>query len=80
MNIERISYQKTFNLGYYSSERIGADVLINPGEDAMQGIELARQLVTENFKKNNAELFKDQTPDVSIIPNISSVSPPFVEM
>jgi hypothetical protein len=65
MNIEKVSYQKTFNLGNYSSERIGVDVNINAGEDAMEAIEVARKLVNENFEKNNPHLV---TPDIPIIP------------
>lgn len=68
MQIEKINYQRTFNLGNYSSERLGVDININTGENAMQALDEARKLVEEWHTKNHPELYQDKTPDVSIIP------------
>ena len=68
MQITQISYQKTFNLGNYSSERIGAEITLNAGEDAMQAINEARKLVMENFTANNLQPEILPEPEIPIIP------------
>lgn len=65
---ERVTYQRVFNLGNYESVRIGADVLINPGEDAKQALNEAKEFVEQWRKENNAYHFADTTPDIPIIP------------
>lgn len=79
MHIQVINYQKTFNLGNYSSERIGVEVAINPGESAKEALETARGLVeeyhAENVKKQK-ELLEFlgvgyQEPPVEVIPSQS---------
>jgi len=55
MNIQTINYQKTFNLGNYSSERIGVEIAINAGEDAKEALETAKQLVEEFHKESLQE-------------------------
>lgn len=65
---EKVSYQRVFNLGNYESVRIGADVLINPGEDAKQALNEAKEFVEQWRKENNAYHFTDQTPDIPVIP------------
>jgi len=62
MKIDKISYQKTFNLGNYSSERIGVDILLNEGEDAKEALATAKQLVTEYHKENNPQIYEEQHP------------------
>jgi hypothetical protein len=52
MHIQVINYQKTFNLGNYSSERIGVEIAVNAGEDAKEALATARQLVEEYHKEN----------------------------
>jgi hypothetical protein len=52
MHIQVINYQKTFNLGNYSSERIGIEVAINPGESAKEALDTARGLVEEYHAEN----------------------------
>ena len=52
MHIQVINYQKTFNLGNYSSERIGVEIAINAGEDAKEALETAKQLVEEFHKES----------------------------
>ena len=36
MHIQTIVYQRTFNLGNYSSEKIGVEFAINQGESAIK--------------------------------------------
>ena len=60
MYIDKVSYQKTFNLGNYSSERIGVDILLNEGEDAKEALATAKQLVTEYHKENNPQIYIDE--------------------
>lgn len=52
MHIQVINYQKTFNLGNYSSERIGVEIAVNAGEDAKEALETAKQLVEEFHKQS----------------------------
>jgi hypothetical protein len=49
MKIDRISYQKTFNIGSYQSERIGVEIEINEGEDAKEALSTAKALVHEFY-------------------------------
>jgi len=53
MQINQVSYQKTFNLGNYSSERIGVEILLNEGEDAKEALNTAKALVEEYHKQTN---------------------------
>lgn len=55
MYITTVNYQKTFNLGNYSSEKIGVEISINPGEDAKEALVIAKNLVEEYHKENNPE-------------------------
>jgi len=55
MHIQTINYQKTFNLGNYSSERIGIEIAINAGEDAKEALETAKQLVEEFHAEQNLQ-------------------------
>lgn len=55
MHIQTINYQKTFNLGNYSSERIGVEISINAGEDAKEALETAKQLVEEFHKESKSQ-------------------------
>jgi hypothetical protein len=52
MHIQVINYQKTFNLGNYSSERIGVEIAINAGENAKEALETAKKLVEEFHTEN----------------------------
>jgi len=56
MHINQISYQKTFNLGNYSSERIGVEIVINEGEDAKEALNTAKALVEEYHKQSANDL------------------------
>lgn len=65
MHIQTINYQKTFNLGNYSSEKIGVEIVLNAGEDAKQALDTAKALVEEYHKEN----FKQE--EVVVEENIS---------
>lgn len=56
MHIQTVSYTRTFNLGNYSSEKIGVEFSINQGESANQALDHARTLVEEYHSKNVARL------------------------
>ena len=52
MHIQTINYTRTFNLGNYSSEKIGVEFALNQGESADKALDNARQLVEEYHKKS----------------------------
>mgnify|MGYP003345528298 FL=1 len=75
MHIQTVIYQRTFNLGNYSSEKIGVEFAINQGESATKALDFARDLVEEYHKQNVARLkdledFYQEVPD-EIIPTQS---------
>lgn len=57
MNITSINYTKTYNLGSYQSEKIGVEISINEGENAMEALDTAKKLCQEFHDKNNPEPF-----------------------
>jgi len=50
-HISTVSYQKTFNLGMYQSERIHVELTLNEGENATEALDTARNLVEEYHRK-----------------------------
>ena len=52
MHIQTVSYTKTFNLGNYSSEKIGVEFSLNQGESADKALDVARELVEEYHAEN----------------------------
>jgi hypothetical protein len=56
MKISEITYNRTFNLGNFNSERIGVRIEINEGESVTQALEAAKQLVEETHKNNYPNL------------------------
>lgn len=76
MHIQTINYTRTFNLGNYSSEKIGVEFAINKGESANEALDHARNLVEEYHEKNVARLkdlgyfYDEQIPD-EVIPTQS---------
>ena len=56
MHIQTVNYTRTFNLGNYSSEKIGVEFSINQGESANEALDHARNLVEEYHSKNVARL------------------------
>ena len=75
MHIQTINYARTFNLGNYSSEKIGVEFALNEGESATKALDYARELVEEYHKQNVIKLkdlneFYQEVPD-EIIPTQS---------
>lgn len=62
MHIQTVNYTRTFNLGNYSSEKIGVEFALNEGESATKALDYARELVeeyhTENVKRQK-ELYDE---------------------
>lgn len=54
MKIQTIQYHKVFNLGNYSNEKIGVDIVIADGEDPLDAFAEAKKLVEKSHK-----FFKD---------------------
>jgi hypothetical protein len=62
MHIQTVSYTRTFNLGNYSSEKIGVEFALNEGESATKALDYARELVEEYHAENvkrQKELYED---------------------
>ena len=57
MHIQNVSYTRTFNLGNYSSEKIGVEFSLNAGDSANKALDHARNLV-EEYHKQNVERLK----------------------
>jgi hypothetical protein len=66
MHIQTVNYQKTFNLGNYSSEKIGVEIVLNAGEDAKKALDTAKELVEEYHKENFKEV--NQEPEEIVSP------------
>lgn len=78
MHIQTINYSRTFNLGSYSSEKIGVELAINQGESANKALDIARELVEDYHKQNVAKLkdlgyFNEQITE-EVIPSQSKKS------
>jgi hypothetical protein len=78
MHIQTINYTRTFNLGNYSSEKIGVEFALNPGESADKALDNARQLVEEYHKKSVKQIEEsaiyfeqDETINEKVIPTQS---------
>jgi hypothetical protein len=76
MHIQTVNYTKTFNLGNYSSEKIGVEFSLNEGDSANKALDHARELVEEYHKQNVARLkdlgyFYDEQISEEIIPTQS---------
>jgi hypothetical protein len=56
MHIQTVNYTRTFNLGNYSSEKIGVEFSLNEGESANKALDHARELVEEYHNKNVVRL------------------------
>lgn len=52
MHIQTVSYTRTFNLGNYSSEKIGVEFSLNPGDSANKALDHARELVEQYHDEN----------------------------
>ena len=76
MHIQTINYTRTFNLGNYSSEKIGVEFALNQGESANKALDIARELVEEYHKQNVIRLkelgyFYDEQVPEEVIPTQS---------
>ena len=58
MHIQTVNYTRTFNLGNYSSEKIGVEFSINQGESANKALDIARELV-EQYHAENVKKLKE---------------------
>ena len=58
MHIQTVNYTRTFNLGNYSSEKIGVEFSLNEGESANKALDYARELV-EQYHYDNVKRLKD---------------------
>lgn len=58
MYIEKVNYQRTFNLGNYSSEKIGVEMVVNTGENAKEALEHCKKLV-EEYHEDNVKRLKE---------------------
>jgi hypothetical protein len=58
MHIQTVNYTRTFNLGNYSSEKIGVEFSLNQGESANKALDVARELV-EQYHYDNVKRLKD---------------------
>jgi hypothetical protein len=50
MQIEKISYHKTFNLGNYSNEKIGVDIILSEGENPLDAFAEAKKQVEKSHQ------------------------------
>lgn len=50
MQIEKISYHKTFNLGNYSNEKIGLDIIISKDDNPLEAFAEAKKQVEKSHK------------------------------
>lgn len=76
MHIQTVNYTRTFNLGNYSSEKIGVEFSLNQGESAKKALDIARELVEEYHKQNVIRLkelgyFYDEQVPEEVIPTQS---------
>lgn len=71
-HISTVSYQKTFNLGMYQSERIHVELTLNEGENATEALDTARNLVEEYHRKTTPvepyEMMGTKVTEVEDIP------------
>lgn len=58
MHIQTVNYTRTFNLGNYSSEKIGVEFSLNQGESANKALDIARELV-EQYHSENVKRLKE---------------------
>lgn len=67
MHIEKVSYQRTFNLSNFNSERIGVDFILHQGEDEVTALDNAKRIVEETHKRFHPNLEVSAEPKVDQI-------------
>jgi hypothetical protein len=55
MHISKVTYSQLFPVGLYLNERVGVEIDVNPGEDAMKALEIAKALTVDFNKKNSPQ-------------------------
>lgn len=63
MRVDRINYQKTFNLGNYTSERIGMEAELEAGDDAEFQLANLKKAVEDLHKSSNPGLYVETIYD-----------------
>ena len=66
MHISLVNYTKTFNLGNYSSEKIGVEITLNEGDDAKESLATAKALVEEYHRQSLAEYPMQHIEEIEI--------------
>jgi hypothetical protein len=69
MQITTVSYQRTYNLGAYNSEKIGLEASIDEGEDIQFAICNLKHECDEIHKKNHPHLYQEQETAFPYNPN-----------
>src|SRR5574341_1306594 len=62
MRVDRINYQKTFNLGNYTSERIGMEAELESGESAEEQLLILKKAVEDLHRSNNPGFYVESIP------------------
>ena len=60
MKIDRVIFQKTYNLGNYNSEKIGMEASIGENESPEEAIKILKELCDTIHRNNNPQLYKEQ--------------------
>jgi len=68
MAITMVSYQKTYNVGPYVSERIGMEASLDEGQDPKFVLSELKKLADEVNQVNNPHLFNGSLPEIKIDP------------
>lgn len=55
MHINKVTYSQLFPIGQYLNERVGVEIELTAGEDAMAALEVAKSLTVEFNKKNSPQ-------------------------
>lgn len=58
MHIDKVTYSKIFSTSQFLNERIGIEIIVNAGEDAMLALKEAKNICQEFHKEANPELYK----------------------
>jgi len=74
MKLDRINYQKTFNLGNYSSERIGVEIQVDETDDWEETFALAKRIVENTHKDNNPGLYLQVNPEWNAPPQAAIIN------
>lgn len=60
MKVTIVSYQRTYNLGSYNSEKIGLEATIDEGEDVKNVADALRIMCDVMHKENNPHLYQEK--------------------